>query len=208
MSDCKLYLISPEGFEVNTFSVQLLDAFRGGKVASFQLRLKSASEDEFIKIAQKLKVMCHENDVAFIINDSPKIALEVGADGVHLGQEDLGIEEARTLLGHNAIIGVTCHDSKHLAFEAGEAGADYVAFGAFFPTETKKVSHHATLEVLSDWAGVVEIPCVAIGGITVDNCPSLIEAGADFLAVSSGVWAHPKGAEAAVKEFNQILGEG
>jgi len=143
-----------------------------------------------------------QHDVAFILNDRPDLAAELGCDGVHVGQEDASYADARRLMGDDAIVGVTCHDSRHLALEAAEAGADYVAFGAFFDTGTKSPKSRAGRDILNWWADVMEVPCVAIGGITADNCGPLIEAGADFLAVSAGVWMHPDGPDAAVREFN------
>jgi thiamine-phosphate pyrophosphorylase len=144
-------------------------------------------------------------DVAFILNDRPDLALAAGADGVHIGQEDAPYAEARAILGGERMIGVTCHDSLHLAYEAAEAGADYVAFGAFFPTQTKDPKTHADPELLSIWQESMEIPCVAIGGITVENAAALVEAGADFLAVSAGVWSHPDGPAEAVRRFNALF---
>jgi len=143
-----------------------------------------------------------KHDVAFILNDRPDLAAELGCDGVHVGQEDASYADARQLLGNDAIVGVTCHDSRHLALEAAEAGADYVAFGAFFDTGTKSPKSRAGQDILTWWSDITEVPCVAIGGITVDNCAPLITAGADFLAVSAGVWAHPDGPGAAVLAFN------
>ena len=207
MRNCRLYLISPDGFELESFKGQLNKAFEGGDVASFQLRLKAASNDEIIKISKELIPLCHKYDVAFILNDDPKLALEVGADGVHIGQSDGSLDEARTILGHNSIIGLTCNDSKHLAFEAGEAGADYIAFGAFFPSQTKETNKQPPVSIITDWVKFVEIPCVSIGGITVDNCKSLIDAGSDFLAVGAGAWEYPKGPKEAVEKFNKILKE-
>lgn len=142
------------------------------------------------------------HDVAFILNDRPDLAAELECDGVHVGQEDASYADARQLMGEDAIVGVTCHDSRHLALEAAEAGADYVAFGAFFDTGTKTPKSRAGRDVLIWWSEVTEVPCVAIGGITTENCAPLIEAGADFLAVSAGVWAHPDGPDAAVQAFN------
>jgi thiamine-phosphate pyrophosphorylase len=126
---------------------------------------------------------------------------------VHVGQEDGSYEDARLAVGADAIVGVTCHDSRHLAMEAGEAGADYVAFGAFFPTTTKDAKGKPELDILEWWSGVFTLPCVAIGGITPDNCAPLVKAGADFLAVLSAVWQHPDGPAAAVKLFNAKIAE-
>jgi len=205
MTDTMLYLITPPDLDLETFPAQLEEALSGGDVASVQLRLKDASEEAITAAAKVIKPICHKNDVAFILNDHPALALKLGADGVHLGQDDMPVKEARALLGPDMIIGATCHDSKHLAMVAGESGADYVAFGAFFPTSTKEVSHKAEPEILTWWVELMELPCVAIGGITVDNAPELIEAGADFIAVCNSVWNHEKGPKAAVAGFNRVI---
>lgn len=202
---CQLYLISPATIGED-FVDQLAEALDGGPVAAFQLRLKGVSEDEAARLAEPLQRLCAERDVAFIVNDSIALAQRLGADGVHLGQGDGDPREARRVLGPSAQIGVTCHDSRHLAMDAGEAGADYVAFGAFYPTTTKDVSHHADPELLRWWSTVFELPCVAIGGITADNALPLIEAGADFLAVSGAVWSHPEGPRAGVAAFAEVFG--
>lgn len=202
---CQLYLISPPSIGPD-FVEALRAAFDGGPVAAFQLRLKGISEDEIAQLAGPLQSLCAERDVAFIVNDSIALAQRLDADGVHLGQGDGDPKEARRILGPAAQIGVTCHDSRHLAMEAGEAGADYVAFGAFYPTTTKEVTHRAGPELLGWWSAVFEIPCVAIGGITADNAAPLVAAGADFLAVSSAVWDHPGGPGAGVAAFGKLLG--
>jgi len=177
---------------------------KGGDVASFQLRLKHASDDEIRRAVDTLRPVVQAHGAAFILNDRPDLAAELGCDGVHIGQEDASYAEARAALPQG-IVGITCHDSRHLAMEAAEAGADYVAFGAFFPTQTKEPKTSADIELLRWWAEIMVVPSVAIGGITVANAPPLIEAGADFLAVSSGVWEHPDGAEAAVRAFNALF---
>lgn len=204
MSDCRLYLISPPRIAPADFAGVLKEALKGGDVASFQLRLKDVSDDEIRRAADALRPIVQGHDAAFILNDRPDLAAELGCDGVHVGQEDASYAEARRLLP-GGIVGVTCHDSRHLAMEAGEAGADYVAFGAFFPTSTKEPKTSADIELLRWWSQMMVVPCVAIGGITVANAPALVEAGADFLAVSAGVWEHPRGAEAAVKAFNALF---
>mgnify|MGYP003605085783 CR=1 FL=1 len=187
MSDCQLYLISP--LDVGgAFPDRLARALDAGPVAAFQLRVKDVSEHEAARLAEPLQKLCAARDVAFIVNDSISLAKRLGADGVHLGQEDGEVEDARKRLGRDAQIGVTCHNSRHLAMEAGEAGADYVAFGAFFPTTTKQTEHRAEPDLLTWWQDLMEIPCVAIGGITPENCAPLVRAGADFLAVSGAVW--------------------
>lgn len=202
MTDCQLYLISP--LDVGgAFPERLTRALEAGPVAAFQFRVKGIDEHEAARLAQPLQAICAERDVAFIVNDSISLAKRLGADGVHLGQSDGTVEEARQRLGREAQIGVTCHNSRHLAMEAGEAGADYVAFGAFFPTETKDTEFRAEPDLLSWWQALMEIPCVAIGGITPDNCGPLVAAGADFLAVSGAVW---NGDEAeAVKAFHRAI---
>jgi len=205
----QLYLITPPAFDPKAFAPLLQAALDAGPVACLQLRLKEgegeASENAVRRAAETLMPLCHEYDVAFIVNDRPDLAVKLGADGVHVGQEDAPYEEARRLLGPDRIVGVTCHDSRHLAMEAAEAGADYVAFGAFFPTTTKAPKFHAQPDLIEWWSGLMEVPCVAIGGITVENCPALIQARADFLAISSGIWAYPEGPGAAVKAFHGAI---
>ncbi len=200
---CQLYLISP--FAVGgAFPGRLRRALEAGPVAAFQFRVKDVDQHEAVRLAEPLQRICADADVAFIVNDSSSLAKRLGADGVHLGQGDGDVREARELLGRDAQIGVTCHDSRHLAMEAGEAGADYVAFGAFYPTITKDTSHHPAPSILGWWTTLFPMPCVAIGGITPDNAAPLVAAGADFLAVSSAVWS---GDEAeAVQAFGRVLG--
>jgi thiamine-phosphate pyrophosphorylase len=187
LAPCELYLISPT--EVGGgFPERLARALDAAKVAAFQFRVKGVDEHEAARLAEPVQRICADRDVAFIVNDSIALAKRLGADGVHLGQDDGDVRDARERLGRQAQIGVTCHASPHLAMEAGEAGADYVAFGAFFPTATKVTEHVATPDLLSWWQNIFEIPCVAIGGITPQNCSPLVRAGADFLAVCGGVW--------------------
>ena len=202
---CRLYLITPPAFEPRAFGETLAGALDAGDVACLQLRLKDADDDVVRRAAEVLMPICQGRDVAFLINDRPDLAAEIDADGVHVGQEDADYETARRLLGSDRIVGVTCHASRHLAMEAAEAGADYVAFGAFFPTETKEPKGAADLELLRWWSEVMLVPSVAIGGITLENCRPLVEAGADFLAVVAGVWAHEAGPSAAVAGFNEII---
>ncbi len=204
MSDCRLYLISPPRLSAANFIIPLREALDAGDVASFQLRLKHASDEEIRRACDVLRPIVQARGAAFILNDRPDLAAELGCDGVHIGQEDATYAEARMALP-NGIIGVTCHNSRHLAMEAGEAGADYVAFGAFFPTATKQAKTQADVELLRWWAEDMVVPSVAIGGITVANAAPLVEAGADFLAVSSGVWEYKDGPEAAVKAFNALF---
>ena len=201
---CQLYLISPPSIGPD-FAETLAAALDGGPVAAFQLRLKGLGEHEIARLAEPLQALCAARDVAFIVNDSIALAKRLGADGVHLGQGDGDPKDARRILGPNVQIGVTCHNSRHLAMEAGEAGADYVAFGAFYPTATKAVEYHADPAILGWWSTLFELPCVAIGGITPDNAAPLVAAGADFLAVSHAVWAHPGGPGAGVAAFGTVL---
>ncbi len=201
---CQLYLISPLDVS-GDFPARLKEALSAGPVAAFQFRVKGKSNHDAARLAAPLQEICAVHDVAFIVNDNVTLAKRLKADGVHLGQSDGDVKVAREELGHDVQIGVTCHNSRHLAMEAGEAGADYVAFGAFFPSMTKQVQHIAELETLQKWVKVMEVPCVAIGGITPENAKAVIEAGADFIAVSSAVWDHPKGCVAAVKAFNSLL---
>ncbi|WP_267393289.1 MULTISPECIES: thiamine phosphate synthase [unclassified Sphingomonas] len=200
---CQLYLISPLDV-TGGFADRLARALDAGPVAAFQFRIKDVDQHAAAALADPLQRICAERDVAFIVNDSISLAKRLGADGVHLGQEDGDSREARTALGPNAQIGVTCHDSRHLAMEAGEAGADYVAFGSFYPTTTKEVKHHAEPSILSWWASMFELPSVAIGGITPANAAPLIVAGADFIAVSGAVWNGDEAA--AIRDFAALLG--
>jgi len=197
---CQLYLISPPSIDA-TFTDRLTAALDAGPVAAFQLRLKGISDHEIAELAPPLQRICADHDVAFIINDSIGLAKRLGADGVHLGQDDGSVADARAALGKDAQIGVTCHDSRHLAMEAAEDGADYVAFGAFFPTTTKETKHIADPALLGWWRTITGIPCVAIGGITAENAKPLIEGGADFIAVSGAVWNDPDGEAAAIRKF-------
>jgi thiamine-phosphate pyrophosphorylase len=201
---CQLYLISPPAID-DAFVERLTKALDGGDVAAFQLRLKGLDEDAIARAAEPLQRLCADREVAFIINDSVALTQRLSADGVHLGQGDGDPREARKLLGPSVQIGVTCHDSRHLAMEAGEAGVDYVAFGAFYPTTTKETHHRPDPSILSWWTTLFELPCVAIGGITADNAAPLVKAGADFLAVSGAVWNHPEGEQAGVAAFAGVL---
>ncbi len=208
-----LYLITPPdiaggddgGNGLTAFADELAAALDSGDVACVQLRLKDVDDEIIRRATDALRPAVQNRDVAFIMNDRPDLAAELGCDGVHVGQEDAAYADARKLVGDNAIIGVTCHDSRHLAMEAADAGADYVAFGAFFESTTKQRKHAADPEILDWWQEVMTAPCVAIGGITVANCEPLVEAGADFLAVAGGVWAYEAGPAQAVKDFNAVF---
>lgn len=208
MSRCRLYLITPPALDPESFAGPLEAAVNAGDVASVQLRLKGVDDNTVLDAARKLMPIVQSAGAAFIINDRPDLAAALGADGVHIGQEDATYSDARAAVGKDRIVGVTCHDSRHLAIEAAEAGADYIAFGAFFSTATKQPKTRCEVELIQWWAEMMVVPCVAIGGIAVHNCRPLIEAGADFLAVSSGVWDFPEGPAAAVKAFNALLGSG
>lgn len=202
---CRLYLITPPALEPAAFADQLSAALDAGDVACVQLRLKEASDDEVRRAIERLMPIAQDRDVAFLVNDRPDLAAEAGADGVHIGEDDTPYEEARRLVGRDAIVGVSCYNSRHRAMVAAEAGADYVAFGAFFDTTTKEPKAKAELELLTWWQELMEVPCVAIGGVTVDNCAGLVRAGADFLAVSNGVWSYDGGPAAAVRDFNAAI---
>jgi thiamine-phosphate pyrophosphorylase len=204
---CRLYLISPPRLEAKAFAENLKRALDGGEIASLQLRLKEASDDDVLRAGEILMPVAQNAEVAFILNDRPDLAAKLGADGVHIGQEDGSLSEARVTMGADRIIGVTCHASRHLAMEAAEAGADYVAFGAFFPTQTKTPKIRADTEELRWWSETMVVPSVAIGGITVENANSIIKAGADFLAVSAGIWDYSEGPTAAVKAFQTLFSQ-
>jgi thiamine-phosphate pyrophosphorylase len=199
---CQLYLISPPDVG-GAFAERLERALGAGEVAAFQFRVKGLDEHAAAKLAEPLQAICAAHDTAFIVNDSVSLARRLGADGVHLGQQDGDVREARERLGKTAQIGVTCHASRHLAIEAGEAGVDYVAYGAFFPSTTKTTEHHAELGLLTWWQTFMELPCVAIGGITPGNCAPVARAGADFLAVSAAVWSGDEAA--AVRAFHAAI---
>lgn len=206
---CRLYLITPPHIgapeALAPFTEQLKAALDAGDVACVQLRLKDVGGEVILRAGAALMPLVQEAGAAFLVNDRPDLAAKLGADGAHIGQEDMSYEEARAALGPDKILGVTAHNSRHLAMEAADKGADYVAFGAFFPTATKEAKTRADLDLLRWWSEIFEVPCVAIGGITPENAGPLVEAGADFLAVASGVWAHPDGPAAAVRAFNALF---
>jgi thiamine-phosphate pyrophosphorylase len=198
----RLYLITPPAFEPGAFAERLKEALDAGDVASLQLRLKDVPDDTIRRAADVLCPIAQGRNVAFIMNDRPDLALATGSDGVHVGQEDASYDEARRILGPDRIVGVTCYASRHLALEAAEKGADYVAFGGFFPSPTKQGRRfHGDIDILSWWNEIMTVPSVAIGGITPQNCGPLVACGVDFLAIISAVWNHPHGPAAAVKEF-------
>ena len=199
---CRLYLISPPNFFLDDFEKQLLNALSGGDVACFQLRLKDTDDNAIRDASKRLMPICRNYDVAFLINDRPDLAAEMGADGVHVGSDDVTYEVARRIVGSEATVGVSCYNSRHLAILAGEQGADYVAFGAFYPTKTKEARTHVEPNILSWWQETTTIPSVAIGGINTKNCGALIKAGANFLAIISGVWDHKYGPTKAINLFH------
>jgi len=204
---CRFYLLTPPAIELKTFSEQLKAALDADDVAAVQLRLKPASDDVIARAAEALRPIVQERGVAFLLNDRPDLAARTGCDGAHIGIEDMSLRDAQKLLGQDAIIGVTCKVSRHRAMEAAEQGASYVAFGAFFDSATRGVAAEADPEILTWWSELMEVPCVAIGGITPQNCGPLIKAGADFICASAGVWQHPDGPAAGVKAYNRAIGE-
>jgi len=201
----KLYLISPANINVDEFALSLEEVISTGLVACFQLRLKNIKDEYIIEVSKILKPICHKYDVPFILNDRLDLADKVKADGVHLGEDDGSILDARKLLGPKAIIGASCYNSKHQAMKAAEEGADYVAFGAFFDTKTKDPKTQAKITIIKDWVLISNIPCVAIGGIDASNCQELVDAGADFLAVVGSIWNSNNNPKNAVKKFKSIL---
>lgn len=205
MLGCRLYLITPPRLDAAAFSLVLAQALDAGDVAAVQLRLKDVADDDIRRACDVLRPVVQAREAAFLLNDRADLAAELGCDGVHIGQSDTPYRTARRLVGDMATVGVTCHASRHLAIEAAEEGADYVAFGAFFPTATKVAPAAADPEILEWWSTMMTVPCVAIGGLTVDNCAAIIAAGADFLAVSAGVWEHREGPAAAVRAFNAAM---
>lgn len=206
---CRLYLITPPKIDdLNSFAKLFGEALDGGDVACVQLRLKDLDDDAICRAVDYLRPQAQRRGVAFLLNDRPDLAFETGCDGVHIGQTDMPYRDARGIVGADRIVGVTCHESRHLAMEAAESGADYVAFGAFYPTATKEAPTRADPELLSWWTELMEVPVVAIGGITLDNARPLVDAGADFLAVSAGVWNHAEGPKAAIAAFNRLFAGG
>lgn len=202
---CRLYLITPPILpDLVSFTSILAATLEAGDVACVQLRLKEVDDETLLRTIDVLRPVVQDRDIAFILNDRPDLAAQSGCDGTHVGQDDMPYAKARQLVGANAIIGVTCHNSRHLGMVAAEKGADYVAFGTFFPTMTKNLFTRASITLVEWWTELMVVPCVAIGGITTENCSFLVRAGVDFLAVSAGVWDHPAGPAAAVVRFNAI----
>ena len=206
-TSCQLYLITPPALDPPAFRDSLAAALDAGPVAAVQLRLKGWGDDALLRAVDLLRPVAQGRGAAFLLNDRPDLAVRSGCDGAHVGQEDMAAAEARRVLG-DLTLGVTCHASRDLAMTAGEQGADYVAFGAFYPSTTKAPPAMAEPEVLTWWSELMELPCVAIGGITAANAPALVAAGADFIAVSAAVWSHPNGPAAGVQAFGAVLGWG
>ena len=204
-SNCQLYLITPPNFDQKSFLDRVNAAFDAGPVACMQLRLKNVDDEAIKMAAEMLLPICHNYGTPLIMNDRPDLAVITGCDGVHIGQDDANYKTTRGMIGQERIIGVTCKNSRHLAIEAADNGAEYVAFGAFFPTNTKLETTPAKLETVRWWKEMTAVPSVAIGGITTENCRPLIRAGVDFLAVIDGIWNHPEGEAAAVKAFNKAF---
>lgn len=200
-----LYVISPPSIELESFSEKLNHAFEGGEISAFQLRLKNTDDDFILRAAEKLIPVCHQNNCMFIMNDRPDLAAKSGADGIHIGNDDGSIENARKIIGKNKIIGTSCYDNQDYAIEAGEKGADYIAFGAFYPTTTKETKSKPSPDILKWWSTNSVIPCVAIGGINADNCSILVEHGADFIAVISAVWNDAEGSKKAVEKLHRAI---
>ncbi len=206
---CRLYLITPPALpDPGTWAADALArALDAGDVGALQIRLKDLAEDALRRAIDAIRPVAQARGVAVILNDRAELAVQTGCDGAHLGQTDGDHAEGRRILGTERTLGITCHASRHLAMEAGEVGADYVAFGAFFPTGTKETVHRAEPEILQWWSEMFELPCVAIGGITAANCAPLVRAGADFLAVVGAVWNHPEGPAAGVRAMNAAIAE-
>jgi thiamine-phosphate pyrophosphorylase len=200
-----LYLLTPPKIDLAVFPDLLKSVLDTGAIDCLQLRLKDVSDDEIRKAIDVILPLCSDRDIPLILNDRPDIAKKSGVDGVHVGEEDASYAEARAIMGEEHIVGVSCYDSRHRAMELGEKGADYVAFGAFYPTQTKEAKTSVTPEIIEIWTTFTTVPCVAIGGITADNLGPIVEAGADFIAVTGGVWSHPDGPEAGAKAIKAAI---
>ena len=202
---CRLYLVTPPAFDAPTFRDRLAAALDAGDIAAVQLRLKDTDDDAIRRAIDLLRPVAQSRGIAFILNDRPDLAVAAGCDGAHVGAEDMPASLARRVLG-GLTLGVSCYASRDLAMRAGEAGADYVAFGSFFPSSTKQTGIRADPDLLAWWSELMEPPCVAIGGITAENCAPLVQAGADFLAVIGAVWSHPDGPAAGVRALDAAIG--
>jgi len=197
----QIYLISPPKIILSDFIVSLSNALKTNLVPVFQLRLKDYSPIDVAKIAKQIQKVCKDYNCQLILNDYPNIALDLELDGVHLGEHDAKIAEVRKQVPDYFTIGASCYNSKHRAMQAGEDGANYLAFGAFFPTTTKQIKYYADVELLQWAIELLNLPIVAIGGITADNCANLVKNKADFLAVISFVWQHSLGEKEALNQL-------
>ena len=202
---CRLYLVTPPRIDLRSFPDLVASALDAGDVAALQLRLKDADEGTWRRAIDLVRPVAQSRGVAFLLNDRADLVREFGCDGVHVGQEDMPAAQARVLIGLDLTLGVSCHGSRDLAMRAGEDGADYVAFGAFYQSGTKEVTETISPEILSWWSALMELPCCAIGGITAENCAPLVRAGADFLAVVGAVWGHPEGPATGVRALNAAI---
>jgi thiamine-phosphate pyrophosphorylase len=202
---CRVYLITPPVFELKPFADRLAAALDAGDVAAVQLRLKDVDDETWKRAIEVLCPITQSRDVAFLLNDRADLVAPFNCDGVHVGQDDMPARQARTLIGPDRTLGVTCKGSRDLAMQAGEDGADYAAFGAFFPSTTKDVTNQVDPEILAWWSEMMELPSCAIGGITPENCGPLVRAGTDFLAVVGCIWNHPDGPGAGVKALNAAI---
>jgi thiamine-phosphate pyrophosphorylase len=202
---CRIYLITPPKLDLVPFADKLAAALDAGDTAAVQLRLKDVDDDAWRRAIDALRPVTQSRGVAFLLNDRADLVRDLGCDGVHVGQEDMPAKQARALIGTDATLGVTCKGSRDLAMQAGEDGADYVAFGAFFPSGTKEVTRFIEPEILAWWSDLMELPCCAIGGITAENCAPLVRAGADFLAVVGCIWNHPEGPAAGVRALSDAM---
>jgi thiamine-phosphate pyrophosphorylase len=202
---CRVYLITPPALEPVRFADLLASALDAGDVAAVQLRLKDVDDNAWRRAIDVLRPVTQARDVAFLLNDRADLVVQTGCDGAHVGQEDMPARQARNLMGPDLTLGVTCKGSRDLAMQAGEDGADYAAFGAFFPSGTKDVTNFVDSEILRWWSELMELPSCAIGGITPENCGPLVRSGADFLAVVGCIWNHPNGPAAGVKALNAAI---
>jgi thiamine-phosphate pyrophosphorylase len=202
---CRIYLITPPRLDLPTFQRAFTEALEAGDVAAVQLRLKDTDDDTWKRVIDVLRPIAQSRNVSFLLNDRVDLVKPTGCDGVHVGQEDTPAPEARRILGPSLTLGVTCKGSRHLSMQAAEDGADYVAFGAFFPSTTKDVSNTITPEIIEWWSELMELPSCAIGGITPENCAGIVKAGADFLAVSGCIWNDRDGPGAGIRKLNAAI---
>lgn len=210
--NCRLYVITPPALDPLIFSSTMARALDAGDVAAFQLRLAKTDTDGWLRAIDILMPVAHERDVAFIVNDRADLAKKMDTDGVHLGMQDMNVKDARQMLGPDKIIGASCIDSKHMAMTAAERGASYVSFGPFYqsrspfyPPSVLDAQNMVPPDLIRWWSELMEVPCVAAGGIKPANCDELVKAGADFICASTAIWEHPQGAPAAVRAFNDAI---